>query len=209
VGPRGKPPQSQFRNRTEIELGKSPKQLSAAHAIGKFGGCCFITGMVTSQLLPSAHATRKVQVSSQLDLQGASLFRRSKILIVEDHPLVREGIQALLRQQPDLQCCGEAESIFTALTYVALQQPDLVLLDLRLQDGDAFGLIRVLTLKYPSLRILVVSQCEEKVYGDKSVAAGARGFLMKQNAPMELANAIRTVLAGKIYRSAELRGEPA
>lgn len=135
------------------------------------------------------------------------MFRRYKILIVEDHPLVREGIQALLRQQPDLQCCGEADSIFTALTFVALQQPDLVLFDLRLQDGDAFDLIRVLTLKYPALRILVLSQCEEKVYAEKSIAAGARGFLMKQNAPMELANAIRMVLAGKIYRSRELQAE--
>ena len=151
--------------------------------------------------------TCSVPLSGQLDVQTASLFRHSKILIAEDHPLVRDGILALLRQQPDLQCCGEADSIFTTLTYVALKQPDLLLLDLRLQDGDAFELIRVLTLKYPSLRILVLSQCDEKIYADKSIAAGARGFLMKQNAPMELANAIRTVLAGKIYRSQELAAE--
>jgi DNA-binding NarL/FixJ family response regulator len=149
------------------------------------------------------------RISAQLSVQNPGLLHRSKILIVEDHPLVRDGILALLRQQPDLLCCGEADSIFTTFTYVALQQPDLVLLDLRLQDGDAFDLIRVLSLKYPRLRILVLSQSEEKICAEKAIAAGARGFLMKQHAPMELANAIRSVLAGKIYRSEEMLAERA
>jgi DNA-binding NarL/FixJ family response regulator len=166
----------------------------------------FYLGMAMSERGGAGTPLHHVPISSQLEAQGAS-FRRSKILIVEDHPLVRDGIRTLLRQQPDLHCCAEADSIFTTLTYAALYQPDLVLLDLRLQDGDAFELIRVLSLKYPRVRILVLSQSEEKIYGEKAIVAGARGFLMKQNAPLELANAIRKVLAGAVYRSPELTAE--
>jgi DNA-binding NarL/FixJ family response regulator len=165
------------------------------------------SGMAMNEPTGAGQSFLSRPVSGQLDAQGAQLFRRSKILIVEDHPLVRDGILALLRHQPDLHCCGEADSIFTALTFVALQQPDLVLLDLRLQDGDAFELIRVLTLKYARLRLLVLSQSEETIYAEKAIAAGARGFLMKQNAPLELTKAIRTVLAGNVYRSPGLVAE--
>ena len=120
---------------------------------------------------------------------------------------MRDGILALLRQQPDLICCGEANSIFTTLTYVALKQPDLVLLDLRLQDAHAFDLIRILHLKYPRIAILVLSQSDERLFAHKAIDSGARGYLMKQNAPLELGNAIRSVLAGEIYLSFEMKSE--
>ena len=131
-------------------------------------------------------------------------LRRKRILVVEDHPLVREGIVALIRQQPDLVCCGETDSIFGATIKASLEKPDLVLLDIRLRDGEAFELIGALKSRYPQTSILVLSQGDEKVFAEKAIRVGATGYLMKQNAPVELANAIRTVLAGKIYLSENL-----
>jgi DNA-binding NarL/FixJ family response regulator len=163
--------------------------------------------MLTSEH-PSTHPSARVfPFSSPTQIEAGHPLHQNKILIVEDHPLVREGILALIRQQPDLICCGEADSFFTTLTYVAVKRPDLVLLDLRLQDGDAFALINVLRLKYPRTAILVLSQSDEKIYAEKAIRSGARGYLMKQNAPLELANAIRAVLAGKVYLSQEMSAE--
>ena len=165
----------------------------------------YFTGMGASEKTMASGPRPASPVSCETQLDGTRAFRQAKILVVEDHPLVREGILALLRQQPDLTCCGEADSIFTTFTHVALKRPDLVLLDLRLQDGDGFELIHILRLKYPQIAILVLSQSDERLYARKAIGSGARGYLMKQNAPIELANAIRAVLAGKVYLSAEMR----
>jgi DNA-binding NarL/FixJ family response regulator len=131
-------------------------------------------------------------------------LRRARIMVVEDHPLVREGILAVIKQQPDLVCCAETDSIFGTITKASVEKPDLILLDIRLRDGVAFDLIATLKAQCPRTAVLVLSQGDENIFAEKAIRSGARGYLMKQDAPMELANAIRTVLGGKVYLSADL-----
>jgi DNA-binding NarL/FixJ family response regulator len=125
----------------------------------------------------------------------------SRILVVEDDPFVRGGIVRLINGQNDLTCCGETGSIAAALPAVAAQKPDLVLLDLKLQEGEAFDLINSLRRQYPNVPILILSQYNEKFYAERALQAGASGYLMKEAATEHLLSALRLVLDGKIYLS--------
>jgi DNA-binding NarL/FixJ family response regulator len=126
---------------------------------------------------------------------------KARIVVIEDHPFVRHSIVTLINGEPDLACCAETDRIAQTPALVAAQTPNLILMDLRLSDGEAFGLIRVLGMRFPEIPILVVSQYEEVFYASKALAAGARGYLMKHDAPHQLLHAIRTVLAGRVYLS--------
>jgi len=125
---------------------------------------------------------------------------------VEDNSFVRAGIVTLINRQSDLACCGEADSNASAPLMMAEKKPNLVLLDLRLKDGDAFELIEKLKLQSPCTPILVLSQGEEALYAERVLRAGADGYIMKQEAAAELLAAIQTVLHGKIYVSPIMAG---
>ncbi len=131
----------------------------------------------------------------------ANLEPKARVLVVEDNPFVRAGLVKLLNRQSDLTCCGEADSIASAPMAMAEQKPNLVLLDLRLKDGEAFELIGKLRLQYSKVPILVLSQGDEVLYAEKVLRAGAQGYIMKQEAAEELLAAIRGVLHGRIYVS--------
>ncbi len=126
---------------------------------------------------------------------------KHRILVVDDHSLVREGLNQLIKQQSDLVCCGLAGGILAARQAVATLKPDLVVLDLRLPDGDGLDLIRELAAQYPSVHILVVTQCDENLYAERALKAGARGYVMKESATEEVLTAIRAVLAGEFHVS--------
>jgi DNA-binding NarL/FixJ family response regulator len=132
------------------------------------------------------------------------LDQRTHVLVVEDNTFVRAGIVSLLNRQNDLTCCGEADSIASTPSLVAEKKPDLVLLDLRLKDGESFKLIKELKAVSPHTPILVLSQGDEALYAKRVLRAGASGYIMKQEAPAELLNAIRSVLRGKCYVSAAI-----
>lgn len=121
--------------------------------------------------------------------------------MVEDDPFVRGGIVCLINGQTDLTCCGEAGSIADTPMAVAAQKPDVVLLDLKLEDGEAFNLIDSLRRQFPKLPILVLSQYDEKFYAERAMQAGASGYVMKEAATEYLLSALRMVLDGKIYLS--------
>jgi DNA-binding NarL/FixJ family response regulator len=129
----------------------------------------------------------------------------ARVLVVDDHPAIREGILELLGFEPDLICCGEAETIAGTAELVAKLAPDLVLMDLRLRDGDAFELIQLLKGRFPSLPVLVLSQSEEPVRVQRAMGAGARGYLLKQDAAQVLIAAMRSILRGGCYISAGAR----
>src|SRR5688572_32972318 len=124
---------------------------------------------------------------------------RKRILVADDHPLLREGIIPLIDRQKDLICCGEADSAAGTLQAVERLKPDLLIQDLRLGQSDGIELIKTLHSLYPDLPILVLSQFDEGVYAERALRAGAKGYVMKQEASEVMLNAIRAILNGELY----------
>jgi DNA-binding NarL/FixJ family response regulator len=127
--------------------------------------------------------------------------RRTQILIVDDHPIVRLGIRQMLATEPDLEICGEAESADAGKQLVASARPDLAIVDLSLAEGTGLDLIRWLRDSVPALPVLVLSMHDEALFAERVLRAGARGYIMKREAITHLGGAIRQVLAGRIYVS--------
>src|SRR5437762_979449 len=126
---------------------------------------------------------------------------KAKIVVIDDHPVLRDGLMQLLGSQPDLECTGTAENTTDAKRLVAQSGPDLMILDLRLKGGDTLDLIKSLRVEHPQLKVLVLSQYDEMLFAERVLRAGASGYVMKENATDEILNAVRRVLAGDIYFS--------
>src|SRR5512147_1192726 len=126
---------------------------------------------------------------------------RTRILLVDDHAVVRYGIAQLVNQQSDLVVCGEEENANNALSAIGKLKPDLVLADISLKDSSGLELMRNIKAQYPGLPVLVVSIHDESVYAEIAFRAGALGYLMKQEALEKILTAIRRVLSGAIYVS--------
>jgi DNA-binding NarL/FixJ family response regulator len=129
--------------------------------------------------------------------------RRARILIVDDHPLVRDGLAARISTCSDLAVCGEAEDADEALELADQLSPDLVIVDISLKTGHGIDLIKQLRARDPQLKLLVHSMYDDSVYAERSLQAGALGYLNKQSARESVVDAIRTVLEGKTYLSPE------
>ena len=126
---------------------------------------------------------------------------KKKVLLVDDHPLVREGLGRLINDQPDLIVAGEADGPPAALHLAAASPPDLVVLDLTLAGGDGLELCKQLHDLYPKLPVLIVSMHDEQLYAERALRSGAAGYVMKQE-PQELVmEAIRQTLAGETWLS--------
>lgn len=130
-----------------------------------------------------------------------------RILIVDDHPVVREGLAMQLAAQPDLEVCGEAEDVPSALALFEAERPDLAIIDISLKKGSGIDLIGRLKSRDPDLRVLVWSMYPENLYAERALQAGAQGYLHKGRATRQLLEAIRAVLAGRVYLSDELADE--
>lgn len=126
---------------------------------------------------------------------------RRRILLVEDHAVVRFGIAQLINRQSDLVVCGEEEDGSKALSAIASLRPDLVIADISLKDSSGLELMRNIKAQYPNIPILVVSVHDESIYAEIAFRAGALGYLMKQEALEKVLVAIRRVLEGNIYVS--------
>lgn len=124
---------------------------------------------------------------------------KKRILIVDDHPLVRESLKRLVQNEPDWEVCGEAESRGRTLAMLATTQPHLVILDLSLGDVHGTELIGDLHHQFPQLFILVLSMHDEMVYAERAIRAGAHGYINKNEALATIRAAIRCVLSGEIY----------
>ncbi len=131
-------------------------------------------------------------------------MRQVKIVLVDDHPLVRLGVRLQLSTCADLQVCGEGDSNSDTLKLVEQHQPDLLILDIALKDGLAVQAVKQVKSRYPGVKVLVLSGFEESLYGERVLRAGASGYLNKQEAANELLKAVRTVLQGNRYVSADL-----
>ncbi len=127
--------------------------------------------------------------------------RKSRIVVVEDHPVVCAGLMQLIGSQADLACAGTAEDTAAAKRLVEECEPDLMLLDLRLKSGDSLELIKSLRVEHPEVKVLVLSQYDELMFAERALRAGASGYIMKENATDEVLRAVRKVLAGELYFS--------
>jgi DNA-binding NarL/FixJ family response regulator len=124
-----------------------------------------------------------------------------RILIVDDHPIVRLGIRQMITSEPDLEICAEADSAQAAMAAVHEAQPHVAIIDLSLGNDSGLELIRDLRTTRPDVVVLVLSMHDEALYADRALRAGARGYIMKREAITGLVGAIRTVLGGRIYVS--------
>ena len=125
--------------------------------------------------------------------------KRARILLVDDHPMVRERLTEIINREANLIVCGEAEDRLEALSAITAKQPDLAIIDLALKNSDGLELIKDIRPQWPGLRMLVVSMHDESLYAERVIRAGALGFITKQEATRKILVAIRRVLAGTIY----------
>lgn len=130
---------------------------------------------------------------------------QTKIFLVEDHAMVREGLAEAIRREPDLMVCGEADEAGKATQMILQSKPDLAIVDLGLKNSNGLDLIKNLHVQNPGLRILVVSMYEESIYGERAMRAGAKGFITKQEAISDVLKAVRQILNGEIYLSEKLK----
>lgn len=129
---------------------------------------------------------------------------RKRILIVDDHPMMRQGLAQLISAEPDLAVCGEAEDASRALDAVSALKPDLVLADISLPGKNGIELIKDFQALRPGLPVLVISMHDESLYAERVLRAGGRGYIMKQEGGKKLMQAMRQVLEGKIYVSEKI-----
>ncbi|HVT80735.1 MAG TPA: response regulator transcription factor [Phycisphaerae bacterium] len=134
---------------------------------------------------------------------GADANKR-KIFIVDDHPIVRQGLVQLINPEPDLMVIGQGEDAYQALKQIRAQKPDLTLLDISLKDTGGIELLKEMRAQEPDLRVLILSMHDESLYAERALRAGARGYVMKQEAPQVLLQAIRKVLNGEVWVSEKM-----
>jgi len=128
-----------------------------------------------------------------------------KFIVVDDHPLYRTGISALVRQELGFECVGEAASMQEAMSLADASVPDFAIIDISLRDQNGLALVSAFKAMYPALLMLVVSMHDETMYGERAIKAGARGYVMKHQPPGELIEAVRQILRGGIAVSENLK----
>jgi DNA-binding NarL/FixJ family response regulator len=132
---------------------------------------------------------------------GKASAKKTQVLLVEDHPIVRHGLRMLIDDEPDLHVCGEAESKANAWPLVRQLRPDVAVIDIALSDGSGLDLIQQIHDAIPSLPLLALSMHDENVYAERALRAGAKGYIMKREAMDKLMTAIRRVISGELYVS--------
>ena len=129
---------------------------------------------------------------------------KKRILLVDDHPILRRGLASLIETEPDFEVCGEADSYRGGLEAIGECRPDLVIVDLVLEGNDGLQLVKQMSARHPLIPALVLSMHDESVYAERSLRAGAKGYISKQQLDDTVLTAIRRLLAGGTYMSDEL-----
>jgi DNA-binding NarL/FixJ family response regulator len=140
-------------------------------------------------------------MKSMAKTPSKSQSTKHRVFLVDDHPVLRQGMGRLIDDQSDLMVCGEAESPPDAVRLLATAKADVVLVDLTLKGGDGLELCKQIRDRWKDLPILVVSMHDESLYAERALKAGAKGYIMKQEPQDAVMNAIRTVLKGQVYLS--------
>jgi DNA-binding NarL/FixJ family response regulator len=132
---------------------------------------------------------------------SATVARKHRIFLVDDHPLVREGLTNLINEQSDLAVCGEAEDCAGAMTGIAKTRPDVALVDISLKNESGLELVKNLESQFPLVALVVLSMHDEALYAERALRAGARGYVMKRESTKSVLASIRRVLEGGVYVS--------
>lgn len=127
--------------------------------------------------------------------------RKKRILVVDDHPIVREGLALIIDREADLVVCGEAEDAPGAMLVLASAHPDILIVDISLNGPDGIDLLKTVRTTYPGLPVLILSMHDESIYAERVLRAGANGYIMKQEATQKVLVAVRRILSGEIYVS--------
>jgi DNA-binding NarL/FixJ family response regulator len=130
-----------------------------------------------------------------------SLAPKCRVLLVDDHPVVRQGLALFIDRESDLTVCGQANDATSALQVIRNSTPDFVVLDISLEGPDGLELLKILRAEYPKLPVLVLSMHDELLYAERALRAGANGYIMKQEATDRVLTAIRHILGGDVYLS--------
>ena len=136
--------------------------------------------------------------------QLSALAKKFRVLLVDDHPIVRQGLGLLIDREPDLQVCGEADGAQTAFQRLGTLRPDIVVLDISLTGPDGLDVLKEIRLRSVSLPVLILSMHDESIYAERALRAGANGYIMKQEATEKVLVAIRRILQGEVYLSERL-----
>jgi DNA-binding NarL/FixJ family response regulator len=136
--------------------------------------------------------------------RAASLTPKCRVFLIDDHPIVRQGLALFIEREPDLMVCGQAEGATSALQAIPDLMPDFIVLDISLDGPDGLELLKTLHARYPNLPVLILSMHDELAYAERALRAGANGYIMKQEATEKVLTAIRQILRGDIYLSERL-----
>jgi len=132
---------------------------------------------------------------------SAAPAARSTVFIVDDHPIVRQGLALLINREPDLMVCGDAEEAASALRRIEELKPNLIVVDVSLNGPDGLDLLKEIRTRDADLPVLILSMLDESLYAERALRAGANGYIMKQEATDRVLVAIRRILDGEIYLS--------
>ena len=130
-----------------------------------------------------------------------------RVFLVDDHPLVRESLANLINQQADLSVCGEAEDSPHAISGILQTEPDVAIVDISLTSGSGLELIKSIRLRAPKCATVVLSMHDEKLYAERAIRAGARGYVMKRESTRRIISAIRQVLLGRVFLSDQMSAD--
>jgi DNA-binding NarL/FixJ family response regulator len=135
-----------------------------------------------------------------VNAQDAVTLKR-KVFIVDDHPIIREGLAQMINREPDLTVCGDAEEMHAALQAIETQKPHILIVDISLNGPDGLDLLKHIRTSDPSLPVLILSMHDESIYAERALRAGANGYIMKQEATERVLVALRRILNREIYVS--------
>jgi len=133
--------------------------------------------------------------------QSVAAAKKSRVFVVDDHPIVRQGLALLINRESDLAVCGEAEDAQSAIQTVATVKPDIMVVDISLNGPDGLDLLKDVRMRFPELPVLILSMHDESIYAERALRAGARGYIMKQEATEKVLVALRRILGHEIYVS--------
>ena len=135
-----------------------------------------------------------------MSLNGGTT-KKSRVFVVDAHPIVRQGLALLINREDDLAVCGEAEDALAAIQSLAAAKPDILIVDISLNGPDGLDLLKDVRMRYPELPVLILSMHDESIYAERALRAGAQGYIMKQEATEKVLVAVRRILSKEIYIS--------